>query len=197
MDIIFQSGEFYGGDSSFWTNLINVVAAMLGAVISGLIAIWIFKKGLKEQAKREQDIKTKRYKELESHFFHLISFMDSAINQQVNEIARSSQALKNFGNKKLALRIVPALNTNEVNSISNEDLYKMFVSNRIGEADDKASDFLNIKNCFRHIDEIKIYFGNFNQTLFKRLEENRLKWNQNLKALMELYNKLCSRGHFK
>ncbi|MFT7299312.1 MAG: high-affinity Fe2+/Pb2+ permease [Sphingobacteriales bacterium] len=47
MDIIFQSGEFYGQDGSYWTNSIAIIGAILGALVSGLIAIWIFKRGFK------------------------------------------------------------------------------------------------------------------------------------------------------
>lgn len=189
MDIIFQSGEFHGQDSSFWTNVISIVAALLGAAISGLIAICVFKRGISEQLIKEANTKKEKFEELESYFFNLIGFMNITINQQVAEIARTSQDLKDFSNNNLRLNTTSALSTNEANSINNEDLYKIFVISRVGSIKEKASDFLNIKSCFRYIDQQKVSYQEFNDTMFRRLEEYRLSWNENLKDLLNLYNK--------
>ncbi len=113
MDIIFQSGEFYGQDSSFWTNVVAIVGAVLGAVISGLIAIWIFKRGLNEEAKKEFQSRAKKDDELENYIFHVISFMNSTIDQQVKEIGRASQALKNYSNKNLGISNTSELSTED------------------------------------------------------------------------------------
>jgi len=188
MDIIFQSGEFSGQDSSIWTNLISIFSALLGAVISGVIAIWIFKRGISEQLQKEANTQKERFEELESYFFNIIEFMNLTINQQVAEIANTSQALKDFSNKNPALTTTSALSTDDAESINNQDLYKIFVISRTGNIEEKANDLLNIKSCFRYIDQQKRVYKEFNNTLFMGLEEYRLNWNQNLKILLNFYN---------
>ncbi|MFT6836443.1 MAG: hypothetical protein ACJA0H_002493 [Francisellaceae bacterium] len=191
MDIIFQSGEFYGQDSSFWTNVIAITGAVLGALISGLIAIWVFKRGLKEQKKQEQASRIAKHNELENYLFHVIGFMRPTMIQQVNEIGWTSQALKDFGNRNLSINTVSALSTDEVNGIKSEDLYRIFVTNREGDTKDKAADILNLRSCFRYIDQQKESYIEFNQTLFSRLDEFRNLWNENLKHLLDLYNQFA------
>ena len=72
MEIIFQSGEFINETNSFWSNLINIIAALLGALISGLIAIYIFKKGLKDEVEQEQTSERVANAELEEYFLYNI-----------------------------------------------------------------------------------------------------------------------------
>jgi len=47
MDIIFQSGEFCY-EVSFWTTFGGPIASLLGILISGLVAVYIFSKGVKK-----------------------------------------------------------------------------------------------------------------------------------------------------
>jgi hypothetical protein len=184
MDIIFQSDEFYSAGSS----LIKVLGSILGALISGIVAIGIFKKGLKEQSISVKKVNNEKYDELENYCFSVIKYLNQAIGEQLNLLELGSKKLLNFSQSNLLLQIFSQLSTDEIDSINNVDLYKIFVSNRDGETSTKTSNYLNLKSCLRFLNQQKEAYNDFNQKLHTELEKHRNTWNTNLKNLLDLYN---------
>ena len=105
MDIIFQSGDFYNETSSALSNLISVISALFGALISGLIAIYIFKKGLKKERLKRRDEYISECNDLEKYFFHNIDSINFFIDKQIDAISKCSQNTKDWNNKNFHLSV--------------------------------------------------------------------------------------------
>ncbi len=188
MDIIFQSGDFYNETNSILSNLMTIISALLGALISGGIAIYIFNKGLEKERKKKRDENIIESNDLELYFFHNIDSLDFFIDRQIDEISKCSQKAKDWNNKDLSLSILPELTTKDIWEINQEKLYKIFVTNRKSEISEKANDFINVRNCFYNIDNFIATQTELNKEIFQRLIVNIEIWNENLKILLSFSN---------
>lgn len=188
MDLIFQSGDFYNQTNSIWSNLINIVSALLGALISGLIAIYIFKKGLRnEEIKKKNEYKSES-NDLEMFLFHNIYSLNFFIEKQIKEISNCSKNLKDWNNCDFSLSIFPELTTKDIFKISQEKIYKIFVTDREGDLNEKVNDFINLRNSFYNIDAFIESENELNKEVFQRQFVNIELWNQSLKSLLDLSN---------
>jgi hypothetical protein len=188
MDIIFQSGDFYNDSNSLLSNLMTIFSALLGALISGLIAIYIFNKGLEKEKQKKRDYEIKESNELEQYFFHNIESIKFFINKQIDEISKCSQRTKNWNDKNLLLSIFPELNTKYIWEINQEKLYTIFVRYRDGDLKEKAEDFINVRNCLYNIDNFIKVQSEINTEISQRLIVSIELWNQSLKQLMSFSN---------
>ena len=184
MDIIFQSGQFYGENSSFF----SVLSSFLGALITGGIAILIFYKGNKYNElkdKRKRLLNLKEYQSLISSSCNLIYI---AINEQIKKISDHSKTLKDFNSKVIKLSISPSLTTEDFNYLDNKILFDLFVTHKKGENRDKVTDYLQFKNAIRHLERNVSNFHIHNEKIERNLEHHRSKWNENIKILNDLHN---------
>ncbi|MBN2880891.1 hypothetical protein JXM83_02450 [Candidatus Woesearchaeota archaeon] len=188
MDIIFQSGDFYNETNSILSNLMTIISALLGAIISGLIAIYIFNKGLKNEKEKKRNENIIESNDLEQYFFHNVDSINFFIIKQIDEIAKCSQRIRDWNNKDFSLSIFPELTTKDIWEINQEKLYKIFVTEREGEIREKANDFINVRNCFYNIDNFIALQTESNKEIFQRLIVNIEIWNENLKTLLSLSN---------
>ncbi len=188
MDIIFQSGDFYNATSSIWSNLIIIISALLGALISGFIAIWIFMKGLRIEKEKKKDEYISERIDLEEYFFNNIDSISSFIDRQVDEISKCSKRVEDWNNKDFTLSVFPELTAKDAWAINQERIFKIFVTNREGTPKEKSSDFVNVRNCFYYIDDFKTSQNELNKEVSQRLYENIKLWNDSLNKLTKLSN---------
>jgi hypothetical protein len=188
MAITFQVCDFYNEPSSIWSNLFSLISALLGALISGLIAIWIFKKGLKKENEKKLNEHILESNELEQYFFHCVDSINFFIDKQVIEISKCSKRTKDWTNKNFMLFILPELTTRDIWEINQERLYEIFVTNRDGQIKSKADDFINTRNCLYNIDFFIKTQNDLNKEIYERLIYNVELWNQSLKILLNLSN---------
>lgn len=188
MDLIFQSGAFYNDQNSLLSNFMTIFSALLGALISGLIAIYIFNKGLEKEKQKKRDDEIRESNELEQYFFHNIESIKFFINKQIDEISKCSQRTKNWNDKNLILSIFPELNTKYIWEIKQEKIYNIFVRNREGDLKEKAEDFINVRNCLYNIDNFIKVQSKINKEISQRLSVSIDLWNRSLKNLKSLSN---------
>lgn len=187
MDIIFQSGDFYN-QSHTWIDLTSIIASFLGALISGLIAIIIFRRGIKNEKKKEKEKSVKESDELEEFLFSNIYSLNFFINKQIDEIFKCSKKLKDWNNKDFLLPIFPELRTKDILKINQEKIFKTVVSDREGESEHKIEDFINLRNSFYNIGDFIKSQSELNNKTFQRYLFNIELWNNSLKELLELSN---------
>jgi hypothetical protein len=188
MDIIFQNGDFYGVGNSFWSDLISIFSSLLGALISGLIAIYILKKGIRVQVDKKIEEKIKSETETEEFVVYQTKFLQFAIKAQVTEISNTIENLKDYNSKDFLIGITSYLSTEEILTIPNKEIFRIFVSNRVGNTPDKSADYLNFKSSLRFINQQIEHYDNYNKKILLETEPLRDLWNNGLKNLLNLYN---------
>lgn len=157
MDIIFQSGEFYN-EPSFWSQLFQILASLLGAIISAGIAIWVFKQGLKKEEQKE----VQRLKDVKNYFENSLENLVLPINQYVEQITRISRQLKSRDYDFPDFEFHVGLHTNRIQEIASSDLFKIYLTDTTNEKSESyrklliAIDLLpalvkNIKDCFEEL----------------------------------------------
>lgn len=62
--------------------MLPVAGALLGALITGFIAIWIFRRGIKEEIKRKKIEENKRIDDIEDLYFLLLKNVSKGVNSQ-------------------------------------------------------------------------------------------------------------------
>lgn len=93
MDLIFQSGEFYNQESTI-TSILKFLLPLLGAVISGGIAIWIFNRGIKKRREEEEEKEKRRLGELKEYVLTLLKLLEEPIDRQIAFYLEFSNDLK-------------------------------------------------------------------------------------------------------
>jgi len=197
MNIIFQSGEFFNGINSFWPNIINVISALLGALISGLIAIWIFNKGLKKEKEKKRNEIIIENNNLELYFFHSVESVIFFIEKQVDEVLKCSRKTKDWNKSNFWLSILPELTTRNIWDINQEKLYDIFVSNSEGDIKFKVNDFINLRICLYNIDNVVTNQKELIKEIHERLIVNIELWNQSRKKLLNLSNSFVLEHNLK
>jgi len=197
MNIIFQSGEFFNGINSFWPNIINVISALLGALISGLIAIWIFNKGLKKEKEKKRNEIIIENNNLELYFFHSVESVIFFIENQVDEVLKCSRKTKDWNKSNFWLSILPELTTRNIWDINQEKLYDIFVSNSEGDIKFKVNDFINLRICLYNIDNVVTNQKELIKEIHERLIVNIELWNQSRKKLLNLSNSFVLEHNLK
>jgi len=126
--------------------------------------------------------------ELEQYFYSNVDSLNFFINKQIDEISKFSQRIRNWENKNITLPIFSELTTKDIWKIDQERIYKLFVTFRKGNTQDKITDFINIRNSFYNIDKFIKIQNDLNIASYQLLTENIEIWNNNLKILIELSN---------
>ena len=197
MNIIFQSGEFYNTTNSFWPYLISVISALLGALITGGIAIYIFNNGLKKEKEKKRNEIIIEYNNLEQYFFHSVESIMFFIEKQVDEVLKCSRNTKDWNKSNFWLSIFPELTTRNIWDINQEKLYDIFVSNSDNEIKLRVADFINLRICLYNIDNFVNTQKELNSEIHERLFLNIELWNQSLKTLLNLSNSFVLEHNLK
>ena len=198
MDINFYSGTFYGIDDSTLTNVLSIIASLLGAIISGVIAIYIFRKGIDLQRKEFILAQKDQHLEQESLLNSSCEFLIRAINEQIAKIVEHRKNLKDQNSKNIKLNIETSLTTENIKILSARELFSLIVSSKKGNHNQKVSDYINFDNSIRHIETYIDSFKNYNEEIFRNLDEKRKELNQSMETLNLLHNKVvldAQQGH--
>mgnify|MGYP001806238529 FL=1 len=125
MNFIFQSGEFYGSSDSI---LITLMGAIIGALISGVFAIIVFKWGLKKEKQKNEEIERKRISDQTAFLKTSLLLIQEKTISQSNYLIDFSHELKKRDFKDKTLRSSVALKIDGIKTIPYTDLYKIFIS---------------------------------------------------------------------
>jgi hypothetical protein len=125
MNIIFQSGEFYGVSDGIF---ITLMGAIIGALISGVFAIIVFKWGLKKEKQKNEEIERKRISDQTDFLKTSMLLIQEKTISQSNYLVDFSHELKKRDFKDKTLHSSVALKIDGIKTIPYTDLYKIFIS---------------------------------------------------------------------
>ena len=150
MNIIFQSGEFYGTGTDWFNILTTILSSAIGAIASGLIAIWIFKRGIAEQKNADREKELKRLQEVKKFYFHTIHSKLEPLKSQINYNFLLATKLREERASNFTVKFDPSLNFEELLGIDQKDIFNIFIYD---EKSDTAK-YIEMKNSIRLIETI-------------------------------------------
>lgn len=110
---------------------VNAFAALIGALMSGGIAIWTFVVGNKKVKEREQEKEMERLRELKIYFETIVSILiDKPIEKQIKEILELTKKLKQRRFQHLEFQTQVNLHIDHIKQIEHRDLFAVYVSGR-------------------------------------------------------------------
>jgi len=134
-----------------------------------VITIVIFSLGLLISRKNEQCKEYKRLKDLEKYFYALLDILTAAVTRQIRAFEALVQQIKEETHQDFTIQIISDLNIGDVNRISQEDLFKIFITNKNENTDLKVKYFKEITkglNIIKLVNESwKFDFREFLNTL--------------------------------
>lgn len=190
MNIIFQSGEFLCETNSILTTTLNILGALVGAGISGGIAIWIFNRGLKKE--KETDIE-KEFKELNGYKNFIQSSINSCINPMIRQATVIDKLIDVLKNEKIldyTYYIVTSLVFNWYDELDKLRIFKIFST--LKNVDDKSKAFYNSKfnSIIEHTKAIIIHSKNIFDLMSKGLLEHESGFNKSKDIIFNLHDEI-------
>lgn len=164
MNIIFQSGEFYGESNGFTAKLFG---AIIGALISGLFAILVFILGTKREKNRIIENEKKRISELTEFLKTSLNLIQEKILNQYKYLIDFSHILKIRDFKDKSVQTSVALKIEAVRSIAHIDLYKIITAKNIENSNHYNEFQTNIEFLNTHKDCLSNLLNNFNDSFHK------------------------------
>lgn len=145
----------------------NILGALIGVLITGGIAIWIFRKGIKEENKRKFLEENKRLDDIENLYFILLQNINKGINRQTELFDEFSKKI--LTDKTSSFHLPKVINQDLIKIVSLElnDILKIYQKRKISvEKYNKVFSNLNfiievniqIENIYnQYIDKISRY----------------------------------------
>lgn len=188
IDIVFQTGEFYYQNTSKWWTA--VLGSILGAVISGGIAIFIFNRGAKRQKEKEIANETKRLAELKKYYCTLLHLIEEPLNQQRIAFIKFAKTLKEKKDQDYGLRMITSFNLENIKKVSHSDLYKIFVDNGKGDIENKTKKFQKLQASIDLLFSINSSYQDAFKDFLKKFEKHQLEWDLNLGIIGNIFDSM-------
>lgn len=161
MDIIFQSGDFYYENlTNFWSTFGGHIVTLLGVLITGLIAVYLFNQGIKKERKlnkelrdnAKQDLIEKESEDLEFFKKHFITLTEGVIGNSLKQKddyqEYANKILKNPKQQHLPTQRTHE-NLNRLLKIDTQTLFHLIDSQGI-----EGKDFINFLGNLDYLNEI-------------------------------------------
>lgn len=147
IDLIFQSGEFNGGDSSFWGDLtVSVVGGAIGAFIGVAGAIYVYYKQTTDASRQREyeqyELKINKIKYTELLLDKISSFNAFTIPELEKLLKRKyASPLNDSG-----IAIVPMATVSELGAVQRGEYYLPFIE--LFDSDDPQKDYNSVMRIF-------------------------------------------------
>jgi hypothetical protein len=188
MNIIFQTGDFYN-ESKTW---LTVISAISGALISGLIAIGIFRWGIISDKRKEGQRELNRLTELKDYLCILIRNLRPSAHKQAFECIRFGRILKERRANEYLFDSFSSLDLLNIKKIPQQDLYKIIISYSSGSINEKSERLRKIQDNIEFLDSLPNSFikilDDFNPR-FSRFQEN---WNNSIQRITIFFSTIRS-----
>src|ERR1035437_5119416 len=165
-------------------SIYSVVGGLLGAFLSGLVAILIFVFGKKLDKKKERMKQVARDKEVQTLLGVQIKGIQAPLAKQISSIRHFLSLLKTDREQDMELPIVSSFTPNELLFIKKDELYKVLVHEREGGTQAKQEYFFDFRNNLLFLVDshkaIKTWATDFNN----KYQEYVSKFKEHLEKVM-------------
>lgn len=185
MDFYFQSGEFYNDENVWWT-LLELLISFLGILAGAIVSIFVFWKGHRVETNNEKE----RLNTLEQYVKNYIRDLKVPIEKQVNSINETIKKLDLPTEQDYSPDNLVNLHMKGISWINRGDLFKAFVTRKIGDPALKTQLFREFNGKCDYVDA---FSGDYTETFsyfMKKYEKYQDDWNQNFKLISHLRNRM-------
>lgn len=126
MDIIFQSGEFINNSSNIFNIFSRLVGALFGSLISGLIAVWIYRRGVIQENIRSENKERQEVQRVRKTFFILLESIIKTIKEQVAEYESYNQKIAHDPLENIVPKEYPLQDMDRILKIETSNIIEVF-----------------------------------------------------------------------
>jgi hypothetical protein len=113
------------------SDFLNVSGALLGALITGLTAVWIFRKGINEERKSKELEESVRLNDIEDLYFLLLENVSTGIKTQTELIDNYVNQINEDENKTIQIPKVINQDLNRIINLDSKDILKIYRNRNI------------------------------------------------------------------
>ncbi len=176
-----------GASTPFWEKILPNV---IGAIITGLVTIWIFYQNDKRNKAKEKEAEKRRLIELEGRINNIIESLFPAIDEQIESFASFCRSLRTIS------KILPfnrmALIASLVDNFFEEahsDLYKIYIVNRTQEMRVKSNAFNILMKNFYILKNIYDDSVVFIEKSMKVLNAQYQSWTDSINSIFRIFDR--------
>lgn len=125
LDIVFKIGDSYyeASSSGFWD---TIIGAFVGALLSGLFAIWVFERGIKNEKEKEAQKESNRIKRSLATFHTLLKSIIKTTKQQTSDFDEYIEKIKKNPLSNLVPKQLPHASLDRIQKLSTSELIELF-----------------------------------------------------------------------
>jgi len=177
LNFIFQYGDFFN-ETSYWSTIISFIGSILGALIAGLTALRVYKKGEEKSA----EIEKQRLLDIDNFFRVSLKYLVPSIKDLKGQLKREIEYLESENIQQSVLFIHVGLKTTrEINQINHTDLFKIYISDLRIKIDDYRrgmNSIILIDDYLQLIEKLRKGYRIFSKEIEQQFakEHNALKY---------------------
>jgi len=126
LDIVIQTGDTYYQEKNSSEFLNTVIGALLGALLSGIFAVWVFKMGSKKEKKRETEKELNRIKRSLSTFHTLLKGTVKTTKQQISDFESYIKIIETNPFSNEVPKQLPHQSLDRIQKLSTAELIELF-----------------------------------------------------------------------
>ena len=175
-------------DTYFWCLLkdTDFVAAVIGAVLSGLFAIAVFKYGISNEKRQQQEGSKSKLSELKIYFETLVKALPNPIDKQVDKIEKFISQLNKREFPNYEFSIENDLKIQYVKEISHKDIYDIYIAAK-GKTEERTQNFKNLIDGLDLVKSTHGYLGHRFDEFHTRHVFYEDKFRECLKSIVTAY----------
>lgn len=148
----------------------------------------IIEESLNLEKEKHSYLTEKRLEELEEYYCELIKSLLEPIEQQAKNLTDFADNLKEKKIKDYYLKTNSSLHIENIEAINHNDLYKIFVTNRQGNREEKIQNFRILTDSVNLIKRLKVTIPEEFKTFIKKFDKFQDLWNGNADGIGRLYD---------
>lgn len=168
--------------TEFRWKIAELIITFLGIVAGAGVSIYVFTKGQRLETEKE----LQRLNSLETYIIGFIKDLQIAVAKQSSSLLVIAEQLKTNSQQNVSAESIVTLHIDGVKWISQEDLYKIFVTRKIGKEETKKKLFQEFNAHCDYIGNFKSNWTNTFDYFQRKYETYEQSWNENFKLTSRL-----------
>ena len=138
---------------------------------------------LKLEIQKYGDETRKKYEEIREYIIELLKGMIEPISEQIETLNLSSERLLELKDTPFEFTVVTTIAQKSIENIDNKDLFKAFVFNNPKNKSQKIDSYIKLEKSIAFLNYMKKEFRSDIDAVFKRIDENKSQWGQNISLI--------------
>lgn len=175
------------GTSSLFGISIDTLVSVLTSALMALIVLLLH---YRFQVYHEQKREFKNLKNTESYFFLLLSILIDATKRYVDTFSGLAKQMRDQSVTNYTVNVITSMNIDEIKGIQPDRLFKIFITNKIGDSSKIIATYIDMN---KHLTAIDIIMGQ-REEYFRRFMRNERthqgEYNKHAERLRKMHDRL-------